>query len=110
MTPSAPIDPQAAQQAIDVLQRVQDKVLLEMWTTLMLTGGLAAVAIAQVLQMFRLRRVAAFFIGIYGYAMTWVPAQAALYIGYFTMVLCVVLIVRETMSAPPTVSSPRKAA
>ncbi|MDD2765943.1 MAG: hypothetical protein PHE83_18425 [Opitutaceae bacterium] len=92
-----PVDPQAAQQALELLERVQAKVLLELWTTIMLCAGLAAIVLSQICQLFGLRRVAAAFVMIYGYGMTWVPAQMAHVLGYGAIVLGFAIIVKESL-------------
>jgi predicted PurR-regulated permease PerM len=94
-------DAQSAQQALDVLQRVRAKVLLELWTTIMLCGGMAAIAVSQLCQLLGLRRTAACFVMLYGYAMTWVPAAIAPWFGYGTMVVAFAIIVKESLKLSP---------
>jgi hypothetical protein len=90
-------DPQSAQQALEVLERVHAKVLLELWTTIMLCAGMAAVAGMQLCQLFGWRRIAAILGMLYGYAMTWVPAAIAPWFGWGTIFLCLAIIVKESL-------------
>jgi hypothetical protein len=97
-TPITPETIQASQQALEVLQRVQAKVLLEMWTTIMLVAGMVCVLLHQILDLCHLRRCATILIAVYGYAMTWVPSGYAPLIGYATIVFCAASIIRDSMS------------
>jgi hypothetical protein len=103
--PMTPKDIQAAQQALEILQRVQTKVLVEMWTTIMLCAGMVSVCVAQLFVLLGYRRVAALFVGVFGYTMTWVPAAIAPWFGYGAIVLAVATIVKESMSGKDVIPS-----
>ncbi len=109
--PMTPSDIQASQQALEVLQRVQAKVLLEMWTTIVLVAGMAAILVAQLLFLVGWRRTGTIFILLYGFAMTWVPAAVAPWIGWTTIVLGVATIVKDSMGGEdaPVKARPSKA-
>lgn len=101
-------DTEAAQQALAVLEQVQEKILLEMWTTIMLTAGGAAVLLSLMLDMFGLKRCAWIAIAAYGYSLTWVPAQMAFYSGYAIMFLSALNILKVYLARSMEPATPLK--
>lgn len=97
---AAKLDPHTAQQTLVILQKIYEKTLLEMWTTIMLTAGCLLVVLSLLCHILRLPRVSYFFIGVYGYTMTWVPAEMALYCGYIAIGLSIGAILKETINQP----------
>jgi len=94
----SPTEQQSAQQALEFLQQVQAKVLVELWITLMMVAGIAAIILAQFAVLFNLKKCSGFLFMVYGFAMTYVPATAALFGGYLVMVLGAAIIVKEVLS------------
>lgn len=97
------LDPATAQQTLDVLRRVQHKILVDLYTTLILVAGLFLVFTAQIAHLFRCRKTAYVMTGGFGAAMTLVPATAAIYLGYATIILCAVSIFREVKHKDPEI-------
>lgn len=98
MSSPTTIDPATAQQTLQVLEAIKVKVLLEMWTSIMLVGGALAILLAQISHIFGLRRIAALLVCLFGYSMTWVPAAVAPYIGYIIIFCSIAVFLRESIS------------